>query len=195
MRKTAMRSPMGKLVVTKGLVLAAALVGAPSALAGDFVCTGGASGPLDNVVVPPGATCNMSNANVEGNVKVFGSLNVFAPTTIRGSIDGEPGHGFVRLFGGAILVHGNVQIKGSAAGIGAGYLSGTQIRGNFQWEENTNSLVATGGTIGENVKAEKNTGGGSITGNTIGENLECKENFPAIVEFGNAIGGDNKCPE
>lgn len=195
MRKAATRSLKGKLVATKGLVLAAALVGAPGALAGDFVCTAGAGGALNNVVVPPGATCDMANADVKGNVKVFGSLNVFAPTTIQGSIDAEPGHGFVRLFGGQILVRGNVQIKGSAAGTAAGYLAGTQIRGNFQWEENTNLLDANGGTIGGNVKAEKNTGGGSITGNTIGENLECKENFPTIFEFGNAIGGEDKCTE
>lgn len=195
MRKTAMRSLTGKLVVTKGLVLAAALVNASSALAGDFVCTAGASGALDNVVVPPGETCNMVGASVEGSVKVYGALDVSPPTTIRGSIDGEPGHQYVLLHGGAILVGGDVQLKGSTAGTTGGYLDGTQIRGDFQWEENAGVLTATGGTIRGNVKAEKNTGGGSITGNTIGGNLECKENFPLIVPSGNAIGGDLKCPE
>lgn len=121
MRKTPTRSLKGKLVVTKGLVLAAALAATPVALAGDFVCTGPASGSFDNVVVPAGMTCELSNASVEGSVKVYGALDVLPTTTIRGSIDGEPGHDYVLLDGSPILVRGSMQLKGSTLGNTGGY--------------------------------------------------------------------------
>jgi hypothetical protein len=164
-------------------------------MAGDFVCTTVAVGTFDNVIVPEGAICDMGPATVRGSVKVFGGLNVVPPTTIRGSIDGEPGHDFVALLGGAIVVRGSVQLKGSPGAALSGYIAGIQIGGNFQYEENANGLVAQGAIIRGNLKAEKNTGGGTITGNTIRGNLECKENSPPMVEVGNTIGGDDKCPE
>jgi hypothetical protein len=188
-------SRRGLFLVMATMCSAMMLVVAPKALAGDTVCVGALTGAHDNVVVPAGAVCTISAATIKGNVKVFGSLNVFPPTTIGGSIDGEPGHGFVRLFGGLIVVVGNVQIKGSPSSEAAGYLAGTQIGGDFQYEGNMGTLVATGGTIGGNAKAEKNRGGGAFTVNTIRGNLECKENVPPITEFGNVIGGNDKCPE
>lgn len=177
--------------------VAAVLVSAPTAAAGDTVCMGPLFGAHDNVVVPAPFTCDVFGATIKGNVKVYGSINVFGPATIGGSLDAEPGHGFVRIFSGNTIL-GNVQVKGSTAGIAAGFLGGNTIGGNFQWEENNNFLVAFGSTIGGNVKAEKNTGGGFIGGgNTIGGNVECKENTPPIGEGGNNVSGTDrdKCPE
>jgi hypothetical protein len=162
---------------------------------GDTVCVGLLTGARDNVVVPAGATCSIVSATVKGNVKVYGFLDVFAPTTIRGNIEGEPGHGFVRLHGGAIVVRGNVKVKDSPSGLAAGYLAGTSIRGNFEYEGNTGALFATGGTITGNVKVDKNTGGGSISDNFITGNLECKDNGPQIGGSGNVVDGNIKCPE
>ena len=176
------------------------LLVAPTAAANDTLCTGALAGEHDNVIVPDGATCNVTGAQIKGNVKVLagGSLNVFAPTTVGGDIQADPGHRYVRLLGTGVVVMGDVEAKGSIGALdggAAGYLAGTDIRGNFEWEENRIGLTATGGTIGGNVKAEKNFGGGDITGNTIGGNVECKENVPEMVEAGNTIGGEDKCPE
>jgi hypothetical protein len=192
---------MKQLLMKLGVIFAAAalvsVILAGVAGAADTQCVGAISGPHDNVVVPRGATCVISNAQIKGSIKVYGNLDMFAPrSTVGGNIDGEPGHGYVRLWSGSALVQGNVQIKGSTSGIAAGFEPNQEIRGNFQWEENNNRLVAQASIIGGNVKAEKNTGGGFIgPGNNIGNNVECKENTPPIGEGGNIIGGDDKCPE
>ena len=153
-------APLRRLVATAGLVSAAAFVGAPSALAGDFVCTAiaSASGRLDNVVVPPGERCDMFDATVKGSVKVYGSLNVFGQTSIRGSVYGKPGHGSVTLFGDGVRVRGNVQIKGATGGEfgdSGGYTPGTQIGGDFQWEKNTAPLLAFEGTHRRECQGEE----------------------------------------
>jgi hypothetical protein len=191
---------MKRLALLMAALTVPVLLVAPSATANDTLCTGALAGAHDNVIVPDGATCNIAGAQIKGNVKVLagGSLDVFAPTTIGGSVQADPGHQYVRIWGGAVVVMGDVEVKGGTGapdGGTAGYLAGTDIRGNFQWEENRIGLNADGGTIGGNVKAEKNAGGGFISGNTIRGNVECKENNPAIGEAGNTIGGDDKCPE
>ena len=125
-----------------------------------------------------------------------GALNVLGPTTVGGDIQADPGHHYVRLLGMGVVVMGDVELKGATgAGMVGGYLTGTDIRGNFQWEENRIGLVAKDGMIGGNLKAEKNSGGGDISENTIKGNVECKENTPELVEAGNTIGGADKCPE
>ena len=184
---------MKKAMALTVLVLAGGLIAPLNAVAGDTVCVGVITGAHDNVVVPPGATCIIGAATIKGNVKVFGRLDVLPPTTIGGSIDGEPGHIRVALFGTGVVVGGNVQLKGGS--VIAGYTPGTQIGGDFQYEGNTGSLSATGGNIRGNLKAEKNTGGGAIVSNNIGGNLECKENVPPIGEMANVVGGNDKCPE
>lgn len=187
---------MRKSVIVALLALTAVLIGPASARAGDTICVGVLAGSHDNLIVPAGATCNIADATIQGSVKVFGALNVSSPTTIGGNIDGEPGHTFVRLFGGATLVvGGDVQLKKQGSVFSQGYLAGTQIRGDFQYEENVGFLVANGGQIGGDFKSEKNTGGGGIFGNTILGNLECKENTPEHEQAGNTVGGALKCPE
>jgi hypothetical protein len=166
------------------------------AVANDTICDGLLAGVHDNVVVPAGAACEIAGARIKGSVKVFGALDVLSPTTIRGNIEGEPGHRYVRLHGGeSLVVFGNVTIKGAVTGFEAGYLAGTQIRQNFQYEENDGFLVAWGGIIGGNLKSEKNVGGGGIFGNTVRGNLECQENVPPHAEAGNFVGGNTTCPK
>lgn len=187
---------MRKVVIAAALSSLALLLAAPSALAGDTQCVGVVTGAVDNVVVPPGANCSLT-AQVKGNVKNFGQLQVFSPTTIRGSVDGEPGpNTHTQIFGAGVIIRGNLQIKGQGPNA-MGYLSGTTIGGDVSYLENRGFGVfnGPGSTIGGNLKAEKNTGGGNISGNTIRGNVECKENTPPFTEGGNAIGGDDKCPE
>ncbi len=192
---------MKKLTYLAVLVVVAAF---PStAMADDTICANmSISGTHDNVIVPAGTFCTPGAAGattITGSVKVYGRYNARAGTTIHGNIDGEPGHVWVRLFGLGVVVHGNVQIKQGVntrnAG-SAGYLTGTRIDGDFQWEENSMRLLASGGIIGGDLKMEKSDSSsrnlpiGRIFGNTIGGNLQCKENTPPPVGGGNSVTGN-----
>lgn len=171
------------------------LILAPAAAADDTHCNGVMTGDHDNVIVAAGANCTLQSANVRGNVTNYGEL-LTEDTNIYGNVDGEPGHVRTAISTGT-YVGGNVQIRGSLPVGEFGGFFQAQIVGDFQWEENANSLVALDSSIGGNVKAQGNSGGVflSISGNTIGGNLECKENDPPILDGGNVIGGDDKCPE
>ena len=183
---------MRKLVALMAVSLLA-LAGASTAVAQDLICNNTSAtaftGSADNVEVPPGADCFLLGTNVD-NVKVFGSLRA-AGTVVRGNVQGEPGHGVVRLglqAGVGTTVNGSVQIKG---GVGPSppntLLFGAMIQGNVQLEENSNGVVVLNSLIGGDLQVFKNTGvinplffpfSASIGGNTIGGNLQCAENSP-----------------
>jgi hypothetical protein len=177
-------------------LLVLALAGSSLSMAGDTTCRTFLSGVHDNVVVPRNANCIIFDAQIAGNIKVFGALDVFGlpQTTIGGSIEGEPGHRYVRLFGrlGPVTVEGNVQIKG---GIDLSVLfgPGLLVRQNLQQEENRGFLSVFESTVGGTFKMEKNTGGGDIFSNIIGGNLQCKENFPLPFKEANAVVGTDQC--
>lgn len=193
MRKSVLLA-LGAAVATVLLPFAAS--GALVDVANDTICTGAITGSHHNVIVPAGESCEIDAASIKGNVKVFGSLTL-DDSAVRGNVDGEPGHGYVRIgFFGSAAIKGNVQIKGSIAeGMKSGYGSGLDvIRGNFQFEQNASTLVAVGATIGGNLKAQGNSGGGAIMKNVIGGNLECSDNDPEITESGNTVNGNDVCP-
>jgi hypothetical protein len=173
----------------------ALLIAPAAAEARDTICAGVVTGVHDNVIVPAGTTCGITNARIRGNVKISGGADIFGAVTIGGNIDAEAGNTGVRIYGGPnLIVEGNVTIKKGALS-GTGYLAGTQIGGNFHFEENLGFLVASGGQIGGNLTSSKNFGGGGIFGNTIQGNLECKDNDPPHGHAGNTVGGNVKCPE
>jgi hypothetical protein len=180
-----------KRVLTAGTGL---LFGLPlSALANDTICVDMTiSGFHENVIVPPDVLCNASGAYISGNVQVFGAFQAYSETTIEGNVHGEPGHRFVRLFGTGVVVRGNVQLKNAASDEPSGYTAGTEIGGNFQWEENPNPLIAQGGTIGGDFVMTKSRGGGELFGNAIQGNLQCSENDPAPTGGGNTVGGNKE---
>jgi hypothetical protein len=191
---------VGAVVATVTLPLGAsgALLADGASPADDTYCTGALTGSHDNVIVPAGESCDIEDASITGNIKVYGSLEVDG-TPVRGNIDAEPGHGYVRIgFSSAepMTVGGSVQIKGSTAeGQKSGYGSGLElIRGNFQFEANESTLVAAGSSILGNLKAIGNSGGGSITKNEIRGNLECSGNDPEITETSNTVHGNDLCP-
>jgi len=163
-----------------------------TALAGDTICADTfIDGTHDNVIVPAGTVCN-SSAHITGSVKVFGGFNAFSGTTIEGNIEGEPGHRFVRLFGLSVVVRGNVQLKNAAPAESSGYMAGTEIGGNFQWEANPNVLAAQGGTIGGDLIIVQSTGATEIFGNVVQGNLQCSENNPPPTGGGNTVTGNKQ---
>ncbi len=159
----------------------------PALRADDTICTGSLSGRHENVIVPDGANCTISNARIDGNVKVEtgSSLTVEGPTYIGGNVQSE-GSRFVRLNGGGVTVNGDVQIK--KASEASGIQPGTNIYGNFQYEENTAFLFASGAFIRGDFQMFKNFGGANIVNNTIRQNMQCKENYPAPAGGGNRAG-------
>lgn len=174
----------------RNITLMMTLLGAltPWALrADDTICTGNLSGSHTNVIVPDGATCTLSSARVEGNVEVKtgAALTVNGPTYIGGNVQSE-GSRFVRLSGAGVTVAGNVQIKKVTEA--SGLQPGTNIYGNFQFEENSGFLFAAGSFIRGDFQFFKNSGGANIVNNTIRQNMQCKENSPAPTGSGNSAG-------
>ena len=104
---------------------------------------------------------------------------------IGGSVQAEPGHGSLRIFGGTVVA-GDVQIKGATS---FSFCSGTTIGGNFQAEENL-AAGAFSCTIGGDLQLNKNAFIRAFS-NTVGGNLQCKENGSALGG-GNAVTGDKE---
>ncbi|MDX1979603.1 MAG: hypothetical protein SFV51_04985 [Bryobacteraceae bacterium] len=177
----------------RSTTLAAALVvaGAASVLADDTVCYGNLSGSHTNVIVPEGGACNISNARIQGNVEVKSGagLTVQGPVYIGGNVQSESGR-YVRLQGSGVTVNGNVQLKYVTGA--SGMQPGTQVRGNFQYEENQGFLFVSGSFIRGDFQMFKNSGGASITNNTIRQNMQCKENYPPPSGGGNVVGGNKE---
>jgi hypothetical protein len=75
--------------ITALLASAALIILLPSnAKANDTECAALLTGTFDNIVVPPGQTCNLTNATVLGNVKAFqdSRLSMFN-TTVLGNVE------------------------------------------------------------------------------------------------------------
>lgn len=157
-------------------------------LADDTLCTGVLTGSHENVEVPQGATCDLRNAWVDGNVKVNrnGAVTISGRTYIKGNVQSEEGGRYVRIAGPGVTIGGNVQIKHSWEA--STIQSGVQIRGNLQYEENPGFLNVSDTFIRGDLQLFKNTGGSLLTDNTIRQNIQCKENWPAPEGSGNSAG-------
>lgn len=177
------------LVVTSAQPAAAAGRGA-------VTCTGPLSGAVNsNVVVPAGATCSLGNADVAGNVTVYGTL--FLDTSrIRGNLT---------IVGGSLAgdnddtlstIDGNLTADAS---VGSSNVCGITIGGNLTVKNSTSgSSWAIGGgasdacepadedgenvKVGKNLTLENNLGAvsvGTAQTVTIAGNLSCSGNSPA----------------
>ena len=134
--------------VSKRIDVAAAL-GIP--IAGEYRCSGTARFiTADNLIVPPGSTCNLTSARIKGTLKVEESATLTASMIyVKGSIQAK------KAFSVDIsdsIVDGSVEVEeGRSARLHA-----TQIQGDAKFIKNRNTLV--------------------ITNNWIKGNLQCKEN-------------------
>jgi hypothetical protein len=179
---------------TKDLAAAAALFisfGANTALMADTPCSGVLTGAFENVTVPSGATCELKNARVDGNVIVEpgGAVTLSDRTYVHGSVQSDGGR-YVRLLGAGVAVGGDVQIK--RASEASGMLRGTLVLGNFQYVENTGYLFAFRSFVDGSLQMFSNSGGAVIAGNVIRENLQCKENTPPPTGSYNTVGGNKE---
>ena len=144
----------------------------------DVTCTGAlANTVVQNVVVPQGATCTLTDMTVRGNVEVKELARL---TTRRGSINGDV---IVESGGIARLNRGN--INGGIIGNGARLvnISGTTIAKDVVVNESVSLVIAAGARVGS-VEVLKG-GGASINGTTIRGNLKFEENAGAVSASGN----------
>lgn len=215
-----MRGPIGVLVVS---LTGSVLIGVgSSAYADDSICTGSISGRHDNIVVPPGAFCQVVNGDVRGNIKALeNSILVVLSSNVRGSIDGDKAEN-VQLLENTIS--GSIQIKEGEDPNNDGafdvFLCGNTLpQGNIQVEKMRGSILVGDPPPGEtdtttlcrsnvvkrgNIKVEENIAidfpgfpdtGFRVRGNTVGQNLQVfKNKGPATKRVeGNAVGQILQC--
>ena len=151
-------------LVPKRIDVAAAL-GIP--IVGEYRCTGTVSWlTADNLLVPPGTTCNLIGGRIKGTLKVEEGATLYASELyVKGSIQAKKAAS-VQISGS--MVDGNVEVEeGRSAS-----LQGTQVKGGVKFIKNRNSLF--------------------ISNNTIQGDLECKENRYQPTGGGNLVQGNKK---
>jgi hypothetical protein len=144
--------------VSKRIDVAAAL-GIP--IIGEYRCTGTARAiTADNLLVPPGAICNLDGAYIKGGVKVEEKATLYASDLyVKGSLQAKKAtHVSISdsMFGGSV----EVEEGGSAL------LHATQIEGGAKFVKNRKSITITNNTIKGNLQCKENrlmpTGGGNL---------------------------------
>jgi hypothetical protein len=178
-------------------------------VSGTTQCVGGMSGTFDNVEVPPGGFCVLSNSTVRGNVKALQAsrLHVFNGTNVRGNVEGDKAAvvqvhnstigGNIHIaegvspneYGaqivGTVVETGNIKIEKMNTGV-IEVLQAEVLKGNIQLVENRTELLSVRfNAVAQNVQIFKNVNGrGEVNFNT-GESVQCLENSEPF------IGGPN----
>jgi hypothetical protein len=163
-------------------------------------------GTYDNVIVPPGQFCFISNSTIRGNLKALpGSLglNTFNNTIagsvqadkvlqfvnlvfdrVGGNVDINDGTGFFYAAQVLTLSSGNITVIKNTNQV---VVNGNRVAGNIKVEDNRNLffMLVQGNNVRENIQVFKNTGTGfkTVSFNTAGESVQCKENQQPF--FGN----------
>jgi hypothetical protein len=178
-----MRKMICGVVAITGVVQA--VLGASSAVHAqvDVTCTGAqANTVVQNVIVPMGATCTLTDMTVRGNVEVKENARV---TIRRGSVNGD----VIGEMGSTIrLARGN--INGSIQGKSAALVNvaGTIIAKDITVEETASLVVNTGARVGS-IEVLKG-GSAVITGVQLSGGLKFEENAGAISASGNRVAGN-----
>jgi hypothetical protein len=213
---------MRRRVRLVGLAAAAlVLVLAPTATADDTACLAVVTGTHDNIVVPPGATCFVSGANVRGNIVALQDSRLRVDSSnVGGSIYGEKAD-VVQVI--RTTVRENIIIKEAGPPVGvpgfatcafggpfttceALVFESIVQEGNVQLEKihGTVFIEATGvlSPIGGNVKVEDNLASPAeefmaVEDSRIRQNLQVfKNRGPGLKNVGgNTVGEDLQCFE
>ncbi|MHA7860134.1 bactofilin family protein [Tessaracoccus sp. Y36] len=138
--------------------------------AADVTCTGTLSGRNvgdDNVIVPAGASCTLTDVTTQGNV----ILGAGSSVTINGG-----------------YVDGSVQAE-SKSPVSVVVRSGARVNGNIQVKYATGAVTINGARVGGDVQLFENRAAISVNNNVVDGNLQCKENLPAPTGAGNVVKG------
>ena len=207
-------------------LLVAVLASAPLVLAlpskaeaDDTPCVGALSGSFDNVIVPPGATCTLTNSTVSGNVKALeDSRLLIRNSMIDGNVEGDKAD-IVQIFSGSVRQYILIKEGGPAVvppgpspfnvcGFGMDFtpcealVSGTTVvEGGIQVEKMTGSVLIDSSVKAGNVKVEGNTVNAPevliILDSTVDQNLQLFKNVGTgnkLVQ-GNTVGDNLQCFE
>ena len=166
-------------------LMTAGLLAAP-AWAEETTCTGPLGAvTVDNLRVPPNATCTLTSTLVKGSVTVASGASLLAiGAHVVGNVQAENAASVI--VGGWSRVGGNVQVKQG----GAASVTGSTVTGDIQFDQNRGGLAANDNRVGGNIQIFGNSGGADVNRNTINGNLQCKENTPGPTGAGNVVGGD-----
>jgi hypothetical protein len=154
----------------------------------EFTCQGflGAV-TVDNLRVPPYATCVLAGTTVQGTIKVEMTATLYASNvSVIGNVQAENA-ARVEVWPGS-AVGGSIQIVQS----GAARIDSVQITGDLYFDANRRYLVAANNHISGNLQAFQNIGGIRIVNNVIDGNLQCKENVPPPVGGNNIVHGNKE---
>jgi hypothetical protein len=186
----------------------AAISAASASAQVDVTCTSAITGgTTQNVLVPAGASCTLTDVRVLGNIEVKDFGNLLAR---RGSINGDV---IVEMQAAARLVRGN--INGGIIGLGARLVSvnGTTIAKDVIAEETANVVIGSGASIGKlealrsgrvsmigarvagDVKLEENTGVITLESNSVAGNFEAYLNSGGATFNLNTVRGNMQCKE
>lgn len=178
-------------------------------------CTGSLTGSFDDdVIVPVGATCTLTQATVRANVKALENARLFVfDSHVTGNVEGDKAS-VVHVTGGT--VEGNIQIKdGTSPGEVGALVVGTLVpegdiqiekmrtgeilvdgapvrKGNLQVVENDVGarLHLVNNEVAGNLQVFKNAGAGDklVRDNTVSQDLQCKENRSPFLGGPNVAG-------
>ncbi len=172
------------------VLAAAALVAfAPSSASAEERTCRGSLGAItvDNLRVPPSASCTLTGTRVKGTIKVERAATLRARNVrVVGNVQGENAQR-VNVTQGS-RIGGSVQVKQG----GAASVLDSFVTADIQYDANRAALEASRNVVGGNVQAFQNTGGVRFASNRIDGNLQCKENRPAPTGGGNVVQGNKE---
>lgn len=170
------------------LAFSASLAAAGPTRAEEFTCRGAIGGrTVDNLRVPPGATCTLDGTQVKGTIKVERNATLFAyRVRVIGNVQAEDARKVV--VAKSSRVGGSIQVVQS----GVAKVLDSRINGNILFDDNSGINVAKRNTVGADVQAFQNSGGVRIYSNRIDGNLQCKANSPRPSGAGNVVDGNKE---
>jgi hypothetical protein len=139
---------------------------------------------VQNVIVPPDATCTLEGTRVEGNAEVLARGTLIARGASIGANVQAEGHKEVRI-GRSSSVAGSIQV-GQGAKVS---VNDTRITGDLQVDANSGPIEARRNRVGGSIQIVGNRGANVIDSNRVAGNLQCKENLPAPTGSGNVVEG------
>jgi hypothetical protein len=199
----------GRLIVAVLVSAVATLVAAPTAAADDFLCTGVVTlGVFDNVVVPEGAFCDISNSQIRGNIKALRDSTLFVAgnNQIGGNVEGDKARDVEIFNRGGLpnVIQGNGVIVEDSIET---FICGAVLpRGDIIVVKNRGALLGIGGpfctvffgggnTVERgNIKVEDNviTSSFEVSDNRVGQNLQVFKNTgPASKRVANNTVGES----
>jgi hypothetical protein len=187
---------------------AVALAIPPAAAADDTMCSGPLTGTFDNVVVPEGDFCRLTDSLVRGNVKALrDSQLIMGNDEVDGNVEGDKASAVIV---DASTVRGSIHIieAHDPFFLSAAVFNSSLPNGNIQIEKGTGEVDGfalgdwnvRGNTLGKgNIKVEQNNAFffSSITRNTVGGNVQVFKNTgPAFkIVTDNVIRENLQCKE